>query len=77
MLHCGNCRLNCGDGMLAMCRWNSAATAAPGPGSYDHNVLSMQTELEKKTSNTARHGAFGVGERFVKPRPPDSASVSS
>ena len=36
----------------------------------------MQTELDKKSSNTARHGAFGVGERFVKPKQPDSASVS-
>lgn len=28
------------------------------------------------TTNTARHGAFGVGERFVNAKPPDSAAVS-
>ena len=37
----------------------------------------MQTEVEKRATNTARHGAFGVGDRFVKPRAPDSAAVST
>ena len=36
----------------------------------------MQKDVEKMTTNTARHGAFGVGERFAKPKLPDSADVS-
>ena len=36
----------------------------------------MQKDVEKMTTNTARHGAFGVGERFAKPKLPDSAAVS-
>ena len=68
------------DGLLndgtAACRWGSSGTAAPGPGAYDQSTLSMQKEVEKMTTNTTRHAAFGVGERFVKPKPTDSAAVS-
>ena len=49
---------------------------APGPGTYDQSTLSMQKEVEKMTTNTARHAAFGVGERFVKAKPTDPAAVS-
>lgn len=59
-----------------LCRWGNAGTVAPGPGAYDQSTLSMQKEVEKMTTNTARHGAFGMGERFVKPKQPDSAAVS-
>ena len=48
----------------------------PGPGAYDQATLSMQKEVERMTSNTARHAAFGVGERFVKSKPTDPAAVS-
>ena len=57
-------------------RWGSSGTSAPGPGAYDQSTLSMQTEVEKRTTNTARHGAFGVGERFAQSKAPDSAAVS-
>lgn len=62
---------------LFIFRWGSSGTSAPGPGAYDQSTLSMQTEVEKMATNTARHGAFGVGERFVKLKAPDSAAVSS
>lgn len=57
-------------------RWGSSDTSAPGPGAYDQSTMSMQTEVEKRTTNTARHGAFGVGERFAQSKAPDSAAVS-
>ena len=57
-------------------RWGSSGTNALGPGAYDQSILSMQTEVEKRTTNTARHGAFGVGERFAQSKAPDSAAVS-
>lgn len=66
-----------GHNMRALpCRWGNVGTVAPGPGAYDQSTLSMQKEVEKMTTNTARHGAFGMGERFAKAKQPDSAAVS-
>ncbi|KAA6422522.1 MAG: hypothetical protein FRX49_07383 [Trebouxia sp. A1-2] len=58
----------------SIARWGSSGTSAPGPGAYDQSTLSMQTEVEKRTTNTARHGAFGVGERFAQSKAPDSSA---